>query len=83
VELVVLVHLVVLVVIFIFFSLFLQFVLLQRIMDIYVCILRKNFFVSSDVSTTTWRFGLSGTHIRWFKAHHKQNPLKKKPNYAF
>jgi hypothetical protein len=33
-----LVHLVLLVVIFIFFSLYLQFVLLQRIADIYICI---------------------------------------------
>jgi len=48
VHLVHLVHLVLLVVIFIFFSLFLQFVLLQRIVDIYICILRKELFVPDD-----------------------------------
>jgi hypothetical protein len=63
VELVVLVHLVVLVVIFIFFSLFLQLLLPQRIVDIYVCILRKQFFVPSDSGATTWWFGLSEAHF--------------------
>jgi hypothetical protein len=48
VELVVLVHLVVLVVIFIFFSLFLQFVLLQRIVDIYGCNQMNEFFAPND-----------------------------------
>jgi hypothetical protein len=61
--LVVLVHLVVLVVIFNFFSLFLQFVLLQRIVDIYVCIKKKEFFVASDSRATTWRIGLLETHF--------------------
>jgi hypothetical protein len=74
--LVVLVHLVLLVVIFIFFSLFLQPVLLQRIVDIYVCIKKKEFFVPSDSGATTWRFGLSETPIGWFEAHHKQNSSK-------
>jgi hypothetical protein len=73
VELVVLVHLVD---IFIFFSLFLQFVLLQRIVDIYVCILRKQLFVLTDAGATTWWFGLSEAHIGWFEAHHKQNPIE-------
>jgi hypothetical protein len=67
----VLVHLVLLVVIFIFFSLFLQFVLLQRIVDIYICILRDELIVPSDGGATTWRFGLSEAHIGWFEAHHK------------
>jgi len=58
-----LVHLVLLVVIFIFFSLFLQLVLLQRIVDIYVCILRKELFVPSDGGATTWRFDLSEAHF--------------------
>jgi hypothetical protein len=48
VVLVLLVHLVLLVVILIFFSLFLQLVLLQRIVDIYICILRKELFVPDD-----------------------------------
>jgi hypothetical protein len=64
VELVVLVHLVVLVVFLFFFSLCLQLVLLQRIVDIYVCILRKQLFVLTDVGATTWWFDLSETHFR-------------------
>jgi hypothetical protein len=60
----------------IFFSLFLQLVLLQRIVDIYVFILKKEFFVPNDGGATTWRFGLSETHIGWFEAHHKQNPSR-------
>jgi hypothetical protein len=72
----VLVLLVHLVVILIFFSLFLQFVLLQRIVDIYICILKKEFFVPNDGRATTWWFGLSEAHIGWFEAHHKQNPTK-------
>jgi hypothetical protein len=76
VELVVLVHLVVLVVIFIFFSLFLQLVLLQRIVDIYVCIKKKEIFVPSDSGATTWRIGLSEVHFGWFEAHHKQSPSR-------
>jgi len=56
VELVLLVHLVLLVVIFIFFSLFLQLVLLQRIVDIYACIKKKEFFVPTQSGTNTWRF---------------------------
>jgi hypothetical protein len=63
VELVVLVHLVVLVVIFIFFSLFLQFVLLQRIVDICVGALRKKFFVPTDGGTTTWCYCISEAHF--------------------
>jgi hypothetical protein len=62
---VVLVHLVLLVhlvVILIFFSLFLQFVLLQRIVDIYVCILRKELFVPEDGGAPVGCFGLSKAH---------------------
>jgi hypothetical protein len=69
--LVVLVHLVLLVVIFIFFSLFLQLVLLQRIVDIYLCILSKEFFIPNDGRVTTWWFYLSEAHIGWFETHHK------------
>jgi hypothetical protein len=68
--LVVLVVLVLLVVFLFFFSLFLQFVLLQRIVDINVFILKKEFFVPNDGGVTTWRFGLS-------EAHNEQNPSKK------
>jgi hypothetical protein len=57
----------------IFFSLCLQLVLLQRIVDIYVCTKKKEFFVASDSGATTWRIGLLETHFRWFEAHHKQN----------
>jgi len=64
-----LVVLVLLVVFLIFFSLFLQFVLRQRIVDIYICILRKELFVPSDGGATTWRFCLSEAHIG-------QNPSK-------
>jgi hypothetical protein len=63
VVLVVLVHLVLLAVIFIFFSLYLQLVLLQRIVDIYICILGNEFFVPSDGRATTWWFGLSEAHL--------------------
>jgi len=63
VELVHLAHLVLLVVIFIFFSLCLQLVLRQRIVDIYVGILRKELFVPTDGGTTTWRLSVSEAHF--------------------
>jgi hypothetical protein len=76
VELMVLVLLVHLVDIFIFFSLFLRLVLLQRIVDIYGCILEKEFFAPSDGGATTWWFGLSEAHIGWFEALHKRFKVK-------
>jgi hypothetical protein len=61
--LLVLVHLVLLVVFLIFSSLFLQLVLPQRIVDIYVCIKKKEFFVPSDSGASTWWFGVSESHF--------------------
>ena len=51
---------------FIFFSLFLQFVLRQRIVDIYVCILSSEFFGITDSGTTTWRIGVLVTRFLTF-----------------
>ena len=59
----VLVVLVVLEVIFIFFSLFLQLVLLQRIVDIYVCIIKMEFFVPIQSGASTWRFDVLENHF--------------------